>query len=206
MMNPFSELFKTGPHSFEDIRESMHQATLFNKEFFSLLIEHHDYLKESIRILTDHKSTDLEKQNQLIRFFRLVEMHGKAEEETLYVHLKQNPVKEARLEGHGGKDEHDVVFQMEDELLKMGYLTDWNEEIDAKARVVATMVKNHLAEEEDRMFKIAKKNFAESEMELLRDQYMAKCHIYIDDFKTRSNGNCLNRGPADLSNLPNFAP
>lgn len=205
-MKPFSELFKSGPHSFEDIRESLHQATLFNKEFFSLLIEHHDYIKESIRVLMDDYSTDLEKQGQLVRFFRLVEMHAKAEEETLYVHLKQNPYKEARIEGYGGKDEHDVVFQMEDELLRMGYLTEWNEEIAAKARVVAALFKNHISEEEDRMFKIAKRNFASSEMELQRNQYIARCHVYIDDFKTRSNGAWLNRSSSDLSDLPNFAP
>lgn len=206
MKNYLADLFKSAPHSFEDIRYSMAQDRLFNKDFFSILLEHHDYLKESIGILLDDESASIEKQEQLVRFFRLVEMHGKAEEETLYVYLKSSIDANARIEGYSGKDEHDVIFQMEDALLKMGYLTDWSEEINAKSRVVAGLVKSHLQEEEKRMFKIAKKSLTLEEVEQMRDEYLVKCLVYIDDFKTRSTGNWLNRGPSDLMDLPNFAP
>ncbi|MBC7427932.1 MAG: hemerythrin domain-containing protein [Bacteriovorax sp.] len=179
MANFFKEMARTGPHSLEEVRLSLDTDLADHKQFIPLLKEHHDFLEESISVLIDKEATDFQKQEHLERFFRLVEMHGKAEQEVLYNHLKANPEKEARLEGFAGQDEHDLAFQLEAELTGMGYKTQWTEEIAAKAKVVAGLVKNHIKEEESTMFLIAVENMTEEEMEDMRDAYIQKCIGYL---------------------------
>ncbi|MBC7713405.1 MAG: hemerythrin domain-containing protein [Rhizobacter sp.] len=179
MANFLSETFRTEPHSLEEVRTSLDKDLADHKQFFPLLKEHHDFLEESISVIMDKDATDFQKQEHLERFFRLVEMHGKAEQEVLYNHLKANPEKEARLEGFAGQDEHDVAFQLEAELTGMGYKTEWSEEIAAKAKVVAGLVKNHIKEEESTMFPIAEENMTEEELEDMRDSYIQKCLGYL---------------------------
>ena len=180
MGNFLKSLMGSEPHSLESIRDSLEKSFMNDTDFISLLKEHHDYLQESISVLMDKDATDADKQSHLIRFFRLVEMHGKAEQETLYMSLKKNGEKEARLEGFGGQDEHDVAFQLEEELLAMGYLSDWNEEIAAKGKVAASLMFNHINEEESDMFPIAQNDIDEAELENMRDQYITKCKTYLD--------------------------
>lgn len=189
MSNFFTELFQTEPHTLMEVEESLESAQQEETDFISLIKEHHNYIRESIHVILNKNSNNTDKQINLIRFFRLLEMHGKAEEETLYVHLRFNRKKEARLEGYGGQDEHDLAFQLEDELLEMGYLTQWNEEIEAKARVVATLMQTHLQEEESKMFRVAQKDMNATEMEVMRDDYVRKCRSYLSEFKTTPNGN-----------------
>ena len=179
MTNFFQELVRAEPHSLEEIRNSLDQDLADHKQFVPLLKEHHGYLEESISVLLDKDTTDFQKQEHLERFFRLVEMHGKAEQEVLYIQLKDNSEKEARLEGFGGQEEHDIAFQLEAELLSMGYKAEWTEEIEAKAKVVAMLVKNHIKEEERTMFPIAESHMTEEELEHMRDAYIEKCIGYL---------------------------
>lgn len=179
MANFFKEMVRTEPHSLEEIRASLDKDLADHKQFVPLLREHHDYLRESISVLMDTDTTDFQKQEHLERFFKLVEMHGKAEQEVLYNHLKANDAREVRLEGFSGQDEHDIAFQLETELTGMGYKTKWNEEIEAKAKVVAGLLKNHLKEEENVMFPIAESHMTEEELEDMRDSYIQKCIGYL---------------------------
>lgn len=179
MASFFTEIVRTEPHSIDEIRASLDKDLKDHKQFVPLLKEHHDYLQESISVLMDVDTTDFQKQEHLERFFRLLEMHGRAEQEVLYNHLKANDAREARLEGFAGQDEHDVAFQLEAELTKMGYKTEWNEEIEAKAKVLAVLVKNHIKEEESTMFDIAESHMTEEELEDMRDSYVQKCIGYL---------------------------
>lgn len=179
MSNFFKEIVRTEPHSLDEIRASLDQDLSDHKQLVPLLKEHHNYLEESISFLLDPEATEFEKQEHLERFFRLVQMHGKAEQETLYRHLKENSEKEARIEGFSGQSEHDIVFQLEEELNRMGYKNEWNEEIESKAKVVAGILKNHMKEEERTMFTIAESHMTEEELELLRDAYIQKCIGYF---------------------------
>lgn len=179
MANFVKEILRTEAHSLEEIRVALDDAEKVHKQFVPLLKEHHDYLLESIAAITDKDSTDLQKQDHLERFFRLVHMHGKAEQEVLYAHLKGSDEKEARLAGFAGQDEHDLAFLMESELLEMGYKSNWNEQIEAKAKVVAGLLKNHIKEEESLMFPIAEANMTEEELEDMRDAYIQKCIGYL---------------------------
>ena len=180
MTSFLKEFVRTEPHTFAEVREALTEAEESHKQFISLLKEHHNYLEESISFLMDKDSTDMQKQEHLDRFFRLLEMHGNAEQEVLYAHLKANEDKVARLEGYAGQDEHDVAFQMEVELEEMGYKMQWNEQIEAKAKVVATLVKNHIKEEEATMFPIAESSMTEEELEDMRDAYILKCRGYLN--------------------------
>lgn len=181
MANFFKELIKTDPHSLEYIRKTLDFATDEECDFIPLLKDHHDFLQESISILLDRDAKDIDKQRNLVRFFRLLDMHARAEEETLYVRLRLNEEKEARLEGYAGQNEHDVAFQLEEELLMMGYLDTWNEEIAAKAKVLAALVSNHIKEEEAMMFPIVLRELTKAEIRELRWNYLQKCKAYLSD-------------------------
>lgn len=180
MTHFFRNLLQGEPHSLVEIRNSLEFAEENKTDLISLLEEHHDFLEESMDVLMDDSEVDSEKQIHLARFFRLLEMHGKAEEETVYHHLKVNADKEARLEGFGGQDEHDILFLLEDELIQMGYQTKWSEEIAAKAKVIANLMKNHIKAEENDMLPLAEKDFSDAEFEILRVEYLEKCKNYLD--------------------------
>jgi hemerythrin-like domain-containing protein len=179
MENIFQKLGITEPHTLDQVRASIDTDTKKETGIIAILKEHHYFLEESINVLMDPTATIPEKRSHLMRFLNLFEMHGKAEEETLYVHLQQNVEEEARLEGLAGQDEHEIAFQMRDQLLAMNYKTQWNDEIAAKAKVLAALIKNHIKEEESVMFSIAKKNLNEAEMEHMRIEYLEKCRSYL---------------------------
>lgn len=179
MENLFQKLGITEPHTLAYIRASIDKDVEKETKFISSLIEHHDFLKESITVIVDPMATIPDKREHLSRFFNLFEMHAKAEQETLYVHLQQNVEEEARLEGLAGEDEHEIAFQIRDDLVRMNYKTQWNDEIAAKAKVVSVLVENHIKEEESVMFPIAEEYLSDSEMEQMRVEYLKKCRTYL---------------------------
>ena len=179
MEDLFQRVGITEPHSIEQVWESIGADAEKETGLIAILKEHHGFLKESIFVIVDPDTLIPDKRSHLNRFFNLMEMHAKAEQETLYLHLQHNTEEEARLEGLGGQDEHDIVFKLRDELMSMNYKTQWNDEIAAKAKVAATFVKNHLEEEEKVMFVIAKNDLSEDEMEEMRVEYLAKCRSYL---------------------------
>lgn len=183
LTSTFHDIKKTlrgEPHTLAEISALLEAEAKSEVDFISLLEKHHLYLKESIVVLMDRDATGKEKQFHLDRFLRLIDMHGKAEEETLYLSLMRNQMKEARLEGFAGLDEHDLAFQLGSELYEMNFDTDWTEETDAKAKVVAALVANHIKEEESHMFPLAKKDIEKSELRLLSREYILKCREYLD--------------------------
>lgn len=185
MANVIEDFFKSLAHHeslpLEDVRLGLDEALQDQMEFIPLMERHHDYIEQSITVLMSKETNDTEKQDHLFRFFRLVEMHARAEEEVLYAALQHNSTKEARIEGFAALDEHDVVFRMERELCEMGYRTTWDDEIEAKARVVATLVKNHIQEEESEIFPLAEELFSSSHLELMCYSYIDKCKVYLDN-------------------------
>ncbi len=169
------------PHSLVAIRNSLDDLQNSQTEFTDLLKQHHHFLKESIVVLMDKESEVAEKQFHLSRFITLLDMHGKSEEETLYRNLRVHAEKEARLEGLGGQNEHEVAYQLSDELEDLNYDFIWSEEVDAKAKVLAGLVANHIREEENEMFPIAQKFFQQSEMKALVEDYIERCRVYLGD-------------------------
>ena len=178
------------PHSFDEIRMELDEAIGTTPDFIHFLKTHHDYLEESIDVLTDTKSSVPDKQEHLSRFLILLDMHGHAEEETLYRRLVGDDSKTARVEGLGAQDEHDIAYQMGDELIAMDFTRLWNEQIESKAKVLATLVQNHIKEEESVMFKLANHQIDAVEFDRLAKDYVIKCMLYLD---------------ADLTPPPNVA-
>lgn len=183
MPNIIEDFFKSiVPHealSLEGVRMELDEALIDQMEFIPLMEKHHDNLEESIEVLISKDATDIEKQDHLYRFFRLMEMHARAEEEVLYTALRNKSDKQARLAGFAAQNEHDLAFRVERELLEMGYRNTWNDEIAAKAKVVACLIKNHIKEEEDAIFPLAEKIISRTELESMSETYIVKCKIYL---------------------------
>lgn len=179
MENIFSKLGLMEPHTLQQVRASIDTDVKQETPFIAVLKEHHGYLEESISVLVDLSASIEDKRAHLSRFFHVLEMHAKAEQETLYEHLQHSSEEEARLEGFGGEDEHDIVLMLKGQLESMGFRTSWNDEIGAKAKVVAMMVRNHIKEEESIMFPIAKRDLSVNEMEEMRVDYLSKCQKYF---------------------------
>ncbi|RYZ81928.1 MAG: hemerythrin domain-containing protein [Proteobacteria bacterium] len=168
------------PHSFDEIRMELDEAIGSTPDFIHFLKTHHDYLEESIEVLTDMKSSVTDKQEHLSRFLVLLDMHGHAEEETLYRRLVGDDLKDARVEGLGAQDEHDIAYLMGDELIAMDFTNTWSDQIESKAKVLATLVQNHIKEEESVMFKLASHQFDAVEFDKLSKDYVLKCAMYLE--------------------------
>lgn len=168
------------PHSFDEIRMELDEALDKTPDLIELMKRHHDYIEESISVLVDSKASVADKQEHLSRFLVLLDMHGHAEEETLYRRLIGDDEKIARVEGLGGQDEHDVAYLMGDELIAMDFINTWNDQIESKAKVLATLVQNHIKEEESVMFKVADKQMDAVEFDTLAKEYLIKCVLYLD--------------------------
>lgn len=163
------------PHSLDEIVISMEEAKQDLDDFLDLLVDHHGYLRESIVVLLDKDAQRVEKQFHLDRFLTLLDMHGHAEEATLYNCLVKNTSKDARLEGLSGRDEHLLAYQLAEELRSAGFEKEWTEDVNAKAKVLAGLLLNHIKEEEDEMFPTAKREIPSNELNLLINDYVDLC-------------------------------
>lgn len=145
-----------------------------------ILVSHHKYLKDYTNILMDNTTPYKDKLAKASLFFTILNMHSKAEEEILYRPLKQSADKDIRLEGLRGQDEHELIYEIMSELKCLGVEKSWSEEIDAKMYVLANLVKNHIAQEEQRIFQIIENFIPETTLMDLTDDYLDKCRIYLD--------------------------
>lgn len=188
MIHDLKKSLRGSPHSLSEIKESLLELKRKQVNFIELLELHHNYLKESIVVLLDKDAIDSEKQNHLERFLLLLEMHSKAEEETLYNALVTNYEKEARLEGLLGEDEHEIAYQLADELRDMHFSSLWSEDVDAKAVALATLVAQHLKEEERHKFSVAKDDIPREEMLALAPAYIDLCENYLSLSELKAKG------------------
>lgn len=145
-----------------------------------IIENHHKYLKEYISILMNDETPPKDKQATASLFFPIFIMHAKAEEEVLYYDLKVSNNKDLRQEGLHAQDEHDIAYDLIDELKKMDIATSWSEEINSKMRVLTDLLKTHIREEELVMFPLVEKILSESKLIDLSDEYLNKCRVYLD--------------------------
>lgn len=175
-------------HSIQEIRDSM--ATLLRKQvgLIDVLKEHHNYIKESLAVCLDKDAKDNEKQNHLDRLLQLFEMHGKAEEQTLYKILIMSSEREARIEGNLGQDEHELIYQLMDELRDMHFQSLWTEDVEAKAVVLAELIVNHFKKEEQEIFPIAAEDVNSEKLNNLSTDYIHLCDNYLAMSEIRAKG------------------
>lgn len=145
-----------------------------------ILENHHKYLKEYVSILTADGTPAKDKQATATLLFPILSMHTKAEEEVLYHALKEATSKDIRLEALRGQDEHELMYELIDELKLMGAETSWSEAIDAKMHVLTGLIKSHLKQEEQVAFPLVEKFIPESTLMDLTDDYLDRCKIYLE--------------------------
>ncbi len=123
-------------------------------EITSLILQDHKPIKELLLILKDPKISFAKKRPAFEEFERVLTNHAKAEEESLYVHLKQED--ELCIEGIEGETEHAIAERL---------MTEVNDSRDdektwmAKVKVLAEVVDHHVKEEEKEILKEVRKEF-----------------------------------------------
>lgn len=161
------------------LRKSLESDLKSAPDLISVLERHHDLLKKAIKVLRDKTANAADKQESLSEFIHVLNMHARAEEETLYETLIEAEDKESRISGMASRDEHDIAYQLADELTDMDFEGLWSDEIDAKAKVLASLVQNHLQEEESVLFPLAQKIIDQDERSELSKEYLQKCRDYL---------------------------
>ena len=129
----------------------------------------HKPLKEGIQVLTSDSSKPAHKKSALKKFLMDLKLHAKTEEASLYDKVVDNKeVHEIVLEGY---EEHSVADLLADELEGSGFENDFTDELQAKSKVLAELVKHHIEEEEEEMLVDLKKAVSEEELVQLGELY-----------------------------------
>jgi hemerythrin-like domain-containing protein len=129
----------------------------------------HKPLKDAIQILTSESAKPSQKKSALKKFLPELKLHSKAEEFAVYdavVDLKE--VHSKILEAY---EEHSVADLLADELEGFGYENDFSDELIAKARVLAELVKRHIEEEENKTLVSLKRALSEEQLVQLGQSY-----------------------------------
>jgi hypothetical protein len=171
--------FRDRPYSLIEIRQTLDDISE-KTSLLDLIERHHDYLEESIPVLTDKMAPIDEKQKHLTRFLHLLNMHTKAEEETVYQGLLASTERSAHLEGIACQNEHDLAAMLAEEVDALNFESNWSEEADAKARVLASLVENHIIDEERSLFSEVRRDIPAQILKKLRFEYIEKCKHYLD--------------------------
>lgn len=145
-----------------------------------IMREHHKYLNEYIAMINDPNTSQKEKQNIVSIFLHIFAMHAKAESDVFYPALGKSPLVTLRHEGLKGFDEHEITFEIIEELKEMDFEKNWTEEIDAKVKVLAGFIKSHIQEEEKIMYPQALDHIPQIDLVNLADEYLSKCKTYLD--------------------------
>lgn len=139
----------------------------------ALILRDHKPIKELIMILKDPKATFATKQPAFEEFELLLSSHAKAEEETLYVHLKE--VDDLRIEGLEGDTEHAIADQL---MLEVNESEGDEDVWMAKVKVLAEVVDHHVKEEEKEVLKEARKEFSADEQMAIGEEYLELLNKY----------------------------
>lgn len=162
------------------LRQSLDDEEEEELSILHIMHEHHKYLKEYINMISELKSTNQEKQNIITIFLHIFIMHAKAESDTFYPALVMSSQSALRHEGLRGFDEHEITFEIINELKELQYEKNWTEEIDTKVKILAGFIKSHILEEEKVMYPMAKDSMSKIELVRLGDKYLDKCKTYLD--------------------------
>lgn len=106
----------------------------------------HKPLKEYIRIICSEKESDSTKIKTLKSFFKALDLHTKAEEAALYENIVE--IEELRDLSLEGFEEHDLADILVQQLKALNFEKNWSDQVEAKAKVFAEVVKHHIDEEE----------------------------------------------------------
>ncbi len=143
-----------------------------NAGILGLIVQDHKVLKESIEVLTSDESKESQKQEHLTKFLMNLEVHAKTEEATLYSPLVNNEeVRKLILEGY---EEHGLAEFLMNELKDMNFESEWSDEVEVKAKVLAEIIEHHAEEEEGEYFSEIRKICDQAELEAMGEAYTEK--------------------------------
>lgn len=139
------------------------------ENIITIIKNDHKALKEGIQVLTSENTKPAHKKSALKKFIVDLKLHAKSEETSLYDNVvDKKEVHEVVLEGY---EEHSVADLLSDELVAANFENDFTDELQAKAKVLAELVKHHIEEEEEEMFVDLKKAISEEELQNLGELY-----------------------------------
>ncbi len=139
------------------------------ENIITLIKNDHKPIKEGIQILISDSTKPSQKKSALKKFLLDLKLHAKSEEAALYdnvVDIKE--VHNIVLEGY---EEHSVADLLADELEASNFESHYTDELQAKAKVLAELVKHHVEEEEEELLNDLKKVCSEEELVTLGEQY-----------------------------------
>lgn len=147
------------------------KKTSNNDDIIKLILEDHKSLKYGIKILTSEEASDADKQKALKKFINDLVIHSKVEEQSLYDNVVAvKKLRESILEGY---EEHALADILVEQLESSGYESEWDDEIGAKAKVLAELVEHHVEEEEEETLPEVRSAFAKHELVELGQIYLA---------------------------------
>jgi Hemerythrin HHE cation binding domain len=145
-------------------------------DIVSLILRDHKPIKDLIVTLKDSEVSIAKKRPAFAEFERMLSSHAKAEEESLYVHLKQ--VDDLRVEGLEGDTEHAIADHLMKEINESKSDEDtWM----AKVKVLAELVDHHVKEEEKDILKEVRKEFSAEECTEIGETYSQLLKKYREE-------------------------
>lgn len=140
------------------------------QNIITLIKEDHLPLKEGIRILTNENAKPAEKKRALKAFLKNLKLHAKAEEMSLYYNeVDDKKVRKPILEGY---IEHALAEVLAKKLETTNIEEGLSDELEARVKVLAELVKHHVEEEEEEMLVELKESNSEERLEELGRIYL----------------------------------
>lgn len=127
-------------------------ATKSGDDINELILRDHKPLKALIETLKDSDLEREDKEDSFEDFVVLLTGHAKAEEQSLYVAMKE--IDELKSESYEGDTEHAIAEQLMHEINGCPDDNEWM----AKVKVLAELVEHHIEEEENEILKEVEEN------------------------------------------------
>lgn len=143
-----------------------------SESILSLIKAHHEVVKETFECIKDEESSEEEKREELFVCIEALKIHAEVEQEVLYDCMDE--VKTLHSNVLEAKEEHAIAEQLWNEIEDLNYTVEWNDEIQAKAKVLTDVVEHHMEEEEGEMFDAIRETFTEEELLALGLEYATR--------------------------------
>ena len=148
-------------------------------DILSLLLIHHQQLKQSIYVLKDDSVVGTEKQLHLLQFVDLFMAMSQTEENILYDELRF--LHEHEVMTFQAYEMNAVARAIIQELEALEFRLNWSTLVAAKAKVLAEIVEQHLNNEEAYYFSVVREVLPKEELVMLGKEYLrlfeeAKAH------------------------------
>ena len=150
-------------------------------DIIQLILKDHMPIKKLIEVLKNPEVKRSEKKVAFEKFVPTLLTHAKSEEESLYVHMKEES-KELRAEGFEGNTEHAIAEQLIEEIKQSHDEDEWM----AKVKVLGELVEHHIEEEEDERFKEVRKEFELEKRVEIGEEYLRLRAQYANEFSDDS--------------------